>query len=84
MELGTPRRAEIDGEGEIGKGGFLGLRTFRIALGATRLHRDVPIQVGEGSVGLLAAVPTALVYALDLLVPSARALVLLGAGDGDE
>jgi hypothetical protein len=49
-----------------------------------RLHRDVRVQVVQGSVRLLAAVPAALVHALNLLVASARALVLLGAGNGDE
>jgi hypothetical protein len=49
-----------------------------------RLHCDVRIQVVERAVGLLAAVPAALVHALDLFVASARALVLLGTGDGDE
>ena len=49
-----------------------------------RLHCDVRIQVVERAVGLLAAVPAALVHALDLFVASSRALVLLGTGDGDE
>jgi hypothetical protein len=59
-------------------------RTFRSALRAVRLHRDVGVQVVQRAVGLLAAVPAALVHALDLLVASARALVLLRTGDGDE
>lgn len=49
-----------------------------------RLHRDMRVQVVEGSVGLLTAVPAAHVDSLDLLVASARALVLQGAGDGDK
>jgi hypothetical protein len=58
--------------------------TFRGALSAVRLHRDVGIEMVEGAVGLLAALPAALVHALDLLVAAARALMLLGAGDGNE
>ena len=48
------------------------------------LHGDVGVEMVQGTVGLLAAVPTALVHALDLLIPSARSLVLLRARDGYE
>jgi hypothetical protein len=48
------------------------------------LHRHVRVQMVQSTVGLLAAVPTALVHALDLLVSPAGALVLLGTRNGDE
>lgn len=38
----------------------------------------------QSAVGFLAAVPAALVHALNLLVPATGALVLLRAWDGDK
>lgn len=38
----------------------------------------------QGAVGLLAALPTALVHALNLFVPSSGSLVLLGARNRNE
>lgn len=55
---------------------MLGL-TLRDTLLAMRLHGDMGIQVVECAVGLLTAVPAALVHALDLFVTATRALVLL-------
>jgi hypothetical protein len=49
-----------------------------------RLHGDVSVEVVQRSVGLFAAIPATLVHAINLFVASARALVLLGAGDGYE
>lgn len=46
-----------------------------------RLHGDVCIEMVESAVGLLASVPATLVHALNLLVASARALVLLRSRD---
>jgi hypothetical protein len=42
------------------------------------------IEMVQCAISLLAAIPTTLVHALDFLITSARALVLLGTGDGDE
>jgi hypothetical protein len=58
--------------------------TFWSALRAVRLHCDVCVQMVKGTIGLLAAVPAALVHALNLLVATTRALVLLGTWDGNE
>jgi hypothetical protein len=41
------------------------------------LHGDVSIEMVQCAVGLLAAVPSALVHTLDLLIPSSWPLVLL-------
>lgn len=49
-----------------------------------RLHRDMCVEVVKRAVRLFAPVPTTFIHALDFLVASARALVLLGARDGDE
>lgn len=59
-------------------------RTFRSALRAMRLHRDVSVQMVERAICLLASIPATLVHALDLFISPARALVLLRAGDGHE
>lgn len=90
---GAPRKTDLHmatrpkrircGEWERG-GGNTAPRTFGSALGAMRLHRNVRVQVVECSICLLAAVPTALVHALNLLVASARALVLLSARNGNK
>ena len=58
--------------------------TFRCSFGTVRLHGHVSVEVVQGAVCLLAAVPSALVHAINLLVPSSGALVLLCARDGDE
>lgn len=42
------------------------------------------IKVIQGTISLLAAVPSALVHSLDFLISSSGSLVLLGAGNGDE
>lgn len=57
---------------------------FGSALRAMRLHRNVRVQMVQGAVGLLATVPTALVHALNLFIPSAGSLVLLRARNGNE
>lgn len=41
------------------------------------LHGNVRVQVVECTVGLLTAVPAALVHALDLFIPTPGALMLL-------
>lgn len=38
----------------------------------------------QSAVGLLTSIPTAFVHALNLLITSARPLMLLGTGDGHE
>lgn len=58
--------------------------TFRSAFLAVRLHRDVGVQVVECAVSLFAAVPATLVHALDLLVATSGALMLLSTRDGDK
>lgn len=55
--------------------------TLRNTFLAVRLHGDVGIQVVQGTVGLLAAVPTAFVHTFDLLITSTGPFVLLGARD---
>lgn len=57
-------------------------RTFGHPLRAMRLHSDMGVQMVQCAVGLLAAVPAALVHALDLLIASARSLVLLRTRNG--
>jgi hypothetical protein len=47
-----------------------------------RLHGNVRVKMVQSAVGLLATVPAALVHALNLLVTSSRALVLLCPRDG--
>ena len=49
-----------------------------------RLHGDVRVQVVEGTICLLAAVPAALVHALNLLIATTGPLVLLCTRDGNE
>ena len=49
-----------------------------------RLHCDVRVQVVERAIRLFAAVPTALVHALDFFVASSRSLVLLRAWNRDK
>ena len=58
--------------------------TFRRALLAVRLHRNVRVQVVERSVRLFATVPTALVHPLNFLVAPPRPLVLLRTGNWHE
>jgi hypothetical protein len=60
------------------------LELFRSALGAVRLHGHMGIEMIQGSVSLFTPIPSALVHALDLLVSSSRALVLLGTWNGDK
>jgi hypothetical protein len=49
-----------------------------------RLHSNVSIQMIKCSVGLLAAIPSALVHALNFFITSPRTLVLLRTGNRDE
>jgi hypothetical protein len=49
-----------------------------------RLHSDVSVEMIQGAVCLFAAVPTALVHTLNLLITPAGTLVLLGTGYRDE
>ena len=49
-----------------------------------RLHRNVGIEVVQCAIGLFTSIPSTFVHALDFLVATAGALVLLGARDGDE
>lgn len=58
--------------------------TFWSALLAMRLHSNVSIQMIKCAVGLLAAIPSALVHALNLLITSPGTLVLLRTGNRDE
>jgi hypothetical protein len=58
--------------------------TFWGALCSVRLHRNMRIQMVESAVRLLAAIPAALVHALDFFISPSRALVLLRAWNWDE
>lgn len=58
--------------------------TFRGSLLAVRLHGDVCVEMVQSAIGLLTSIPAALVHALDFLIASTRALVLLSAGDRNE
>lgn len=58
--------------------------TLRSALRAVSLHSHVCVEVVQSAIGLLTALPSTLVHALDLLVATARTLVLLGTRDRDE
>ena len=49
-----------------------------------RLHRDMSIQMVQSAIRLLAAIPSALVHALNFFIPPAWSLVLLRAWDWDE
>jgi hypothetical protein len=42
------------------------------------------VEMVQSAIGLLAAIPSALVHAFDLFVSSAGSLVLLGTRNGDE
>ena len=48
------------------------------------LHGNVGIEMVQGTVRLLAAIPAALVHSLNLLITPARPLVLLRTWDGHE
>lgn len=58
--------------------------TFGGALLSMRLHSHMRIQVIQSSVRLFAAVPSALVHALNLLIAAARSLVLLRPRNRDK
>jgi hypothetical protein len=58
------------------------IRTFWCSLGTVRLHCDVRVQMVQSAVSLFTSVPATLVHSLDLLVTSARSLVLLRTWDG--
>ena len=58
--------------------------TFGGSLLSMRLHSHMGIQVVQGSVRLLASVPTALVHALNLLIATTWPLVLLCSRNGHE
>jgi len=58
--------------------------TFRSALRAVPLHCHMGIEMVQRAVSLLAALPAALIHALNLLVPPPGPLVLLSARNGDE
>lgn len=49
-----------------------------------RLHGDVSIEMVQSTVSLLAAVPSTLVHALDLLITTSGAFVLLCARNRNE
>lgn len=58
--------------------------TFGSSLLAVRLHGDVRVEMVQSAIGLLASIPAALVHALDFLITSTGAFVLLSAGDGNK
>lgn len=58
--------------------------TFRSALLAMGLHGNVGVEMVQSAVGLFAAVPAALVHALNFFISAARSLVLLCARNRDE
>lgn len=60
------------------------LHTFWSSFLPVGLHGDVSIQVIQRAVSLFASIPSTFVHSLDLFVPSARAFVLLSAGDWHE
>ena len=47
-----------------------------------RLHGDVCIEVIQGAVSFLTAIPATLVHSFDFFVPSTWSLLLVGAGNG--
>ena len=49
-----------------------------------RLHRNMRVQVIESAVGLFAAIPAALVHALDFFISSSRSFVLLRTRNRNE
>lgn len=61
-----------------------GRLTFRSALLAVGLHSNMRIEMVQSAVCLFAAIPAALVHALNLLVAASGTLVLLGTGNRDE
>ena len=58
--------------------------TFRCTLLPVRLHRHVCIEVVQGAICLLTALPPTFIHALDFFIAATRSLVLLSAGDWDE
>jgi len=49
-----------------------------------RLHGDVGVEVVQGTISLLAAVPSTLIHTLNFLITTSRTLMLLGAGNRNE
>ncbi len=49
-----------------------------------RLHGNVGVEVVQGTVSLLAPIPSTFVHALNFLITTSRTLVLLGAGNRNE
>lgn len=49
-----------------------------------RLHCYMRIQMVQSAIGLLTTIPPALVHTLNLLITTARPLVLLGTRDGNK
>lgn len=49
-----------------------------------RLHSYVRIEMVQGTISLLTAIPTALVHTLDFFVASTRTFVLLGTRNRNE
>jgi hypothetical protein len=58
--------------------------TFWSAFLAVRLHGNMGIQVIKCAIGLLAAIPSTFIHALNFFITSPWAFVLLRAGDRDE
>jgi len=59
-------------------------RTFRSALLAMRLHRNMCVQMVESAISLLTSVPTTLVHALNFFVSPTRPLMLLCTWNRDK
>lgn len=49
-----------------------------------RLHGDVGVEMIQCAISLLAAIPSTLIHALNLLITTSRTFVLLCAGNWDE
>lgn len=60
------------------------LPTVGGSLLSMRLHRDMGVEMVQGPVSLLAAIPPAFVHALDFFIPPAGSLMLLGPRDWDK
>lgn len=60
------------------------LELIRSTLGAVSLHGHVSIEMVKRSIRLLTPIPSTLVHALNLLIPSTRSLILGRTGDRDK
>jgi hypothetical protein len=60
------------------------LPTVGSSLLSMRLHRDMRVEMVQGTVSLFTAIPPAFVHALDFFIPPAGSLMLLGPRNWDK